>query len=73
MSQDFFFSRLGTWILRTDPNDDKARTYFLSKPEDPAKEYDYVSYYHSLQDIGVKFAPLLVIHSSESKCVSCEG
>ena len=67
MSSSFFASHLGQWVLRTDPCDSAPRTFYI--PND----YKWVQYLHDLQTVGVKFAPLLVIHSSESTCVSCEG
>ncbi len=73
MSTDFFLSRLGTWVLRTDKCDDKPRKYLLIKPENPAKEFDYVRYYHSLQAIGTKFAPIVNIHRNLQECESCSA
>ena len=72
MSQDFFFSRLGTWIMRTDPKGE-ARTFYLARPKDPTKEYEYVKYYHGLQAVGVKFAPILTVHNRLEECESCSA
>lgn len=67
MPQSFFSSKLGEWVLRKDPVDSDFRTYQLSDNPKAAQ------YYHSLQDIGVQFKPILNVAQSENVCLSCEG
>lgn len=67
MPQSFFQANLGGWVLRRDPVDESFRTYQLS--ENPKS----VLYYHSLQEIGVKFKPILTIHNRLEGCESCSA
>ena len=67
MPQSFFQANLGGWVLRRDPVDESFRTNQLS--ENPKS----VMYYHSLQEIGVKFKPILTIHKSPIDCESCSA
>ena len=74
MSQNEITSRLGQWVLRTEPKG-KPRPYQLYKPEDPANEYKVISLYMWMISKGFTFKPMLTIHSSveESSCTACEG
>lgn len=73
MSQNDFMSRLGQWVLRTDPIGE-PREYQLYKPSDPAKAYEVASFYMSLQEIGITFKPILKVQTVDNAvCTACEG
>jgi len=74
MSQNEILSRLGKWVLRTDPTGD-PRPYQLYKPENPANEYKVVSHYMWMISKGFSFKPLLTVHSSapQDSCESCSA
>ena len=60
MSQNFFTSSIGGYILRgTNP-------IFV-------KSYDMAMKLFELQDDDYKFYPMVVIHKSKDVCLNCEG
>lgn len=65
MSNNFFITHIGKWVLRND------RTYQIPDLKDPKKNYEVAQLLHSLQDYGVTFKPM-VIHK-DNVCVSCEA
>lgn len=73
MSNNEIMSRLGQWVLRTDPVGE-PRTYQLYKPEDPTKEYEVTKFYLSLQEHGITFKPILKVHTVDNVvCESCSA
>lgn len=67
MPMDFFQANLGNWVLRKDPVDADYRTYLM--PENPKA----VTLFHSLQEHGIRFKPMLRIHSGPIECESCSA
>ncbi len=73
MSKNEILSRLGQWVLRTDPVGE-PREYKLFKPTDPAKEYEVAKFYMSLQEHGITFKPILKVQTVDNDaCEACSA